>query len=154
MPGIEINWSFVYGLGVIAIIFVAVLLIAKLALSFAMSSTFRNNNREAFETLVGISDMFFKAAPYLAIAIFVVWLGAFVTSGGIIWGDRGEPTEELVEEVSGELFSGENKPEVRSKELRKDGQDLQDEKMESLKDFRKDFLKNRKETPENEEGDN
>jgi len=150
MPPLEVNYSWFVGLAITLACWLATAILIKLALGWSQGRAERYDNREAMDGIRHTREWIRSLlAPSLFI-ILVVWVLAFVSLGGIKQvQDHEDKAGELKPTVeAGKLFQGKNNPATRAEELREEGDELIDQRVDELDDFRQDFLNKKGEKDE------
>jgi len=152
VPPVEVRTSLLFGLLILLACWLIAVLLTKLALKWMRGRA--EGDEDAIEAVEQIREWVHSLMGPVLIGILILWGLAFVMTGWVIPSSKEDPTGTLEESVEpGQLFQGQNNPETRKEEIRKEGTEIQQEKMENLGDFREQFFKDRKESKSDEEVD-
>lgn len=152
MPPLDFRSNLLFGLFIILSGWLVFVVITRLVLAWLSGRAARYDNEEALTGLRHTREWFDSLLLPSLVVIVVLWGLAFVMTGWVFHSSSEDPAGTLEEVVApGQLFTGDNNPKTRTEELRKEGTELQNQQMNKLNDFRKEFFENRKET-ESDEG--
>jgi len=143
LPPILFRWNLLFGLAIVVVVLLVIYVIARIILGWLIGQSAQRHDTTELAALYRTKAILNSLiTPVMAITIAVFIAIAAMTGWGFDTPDkRAGDLKPAV--VPGQLGSGSNKPTVRSKELRKEGDDLQEERMKELQNFRDDFFKKR-----------